>query len=65
MFDMSSQPQPPKKKKGPNYSFNEDRILLDLLIQHADEVGLYDKVRYAWSTRFNGKDVQTYNSYEV
>ena len=54
---MSSQSQPLKKKKGPNYSFNEDRILLDLLIQHADEVGLYDRVRYAWSTRFNGKDV--------
>ena len=62
---MSSQPQSLKMKKGPNYSFNEDRILLDLLIQHADEVGLYDKVRYAWSTRFIGKDVRTYNSPEV
>ena len=33
-------------------------MLLELIITKSQEVGLFDKQKYAWYTRFKGKDVK-------
>ena len=39
------------RERGKNYTSREDRILIELVIEHAEEIGLFDKVNYAWKTR--------------
>jgi len=40
-----------RRERGKNYTSREDRILIEVVIEHADEIGLIDKDNYAWSTR--------------
>ena len=50
-FNMPSTNSTTGRERGKNYTSREDRILIELVIEHAEEIGLFDKVNYAWKTR--------------
>ena len=50
-FNMPSTNSTTRRERGKNYTAHEDRILIEIVIEHAEEIGLFDKVNYAWKTR--------------
>lgn len=49
---MSSTNNNAKRIRGPNYSKEEDIVIMEILLQHSHEVGMFDKNNYSWDTRF-------------
>ena len=41
------------RERGKNYNNTDDRILIELVIEHAEEVGLFDSQNTSWKGRIS------------
>ena len=58
-LNMPSKQSTSGRVRGKNYNATDDRLLIELVIEHAEELGLYDSLNYAWKTRISHASVRT------
>ena len=58
-LNMPSKQSTSGRVRGKNYNATDDRLLIELVIEHAEELGVYDSLNYAWKTRISHASVKT------